>query len=199
LTPQERIFVAKVRDLRRRTNNDWLQAQEDPSYELFMAAPLLRELLMGDPQAQIHLVNRDRRLKIRFDVRRAADYDELFDDPDVTFYAIARGLYPGDGSPGSPVEKSLTLDQFLAERIVVMPGRAVLSVRDVIDYVANAAGAVHFGDRTRDNRAVVEAVAAFMEFGYGNLVLETMIAIAKVTADALEPLVDRINSDAGTD
>ena len=79
-----------------------------------MAAPLLRELLMGEPPL-IDLVNRERRMKIRFQVVGDSPYQDavLADDP--VAFVKADGLSPRHKLPSDHV-KAVTLDQISGEK-----------------------------------------------------------------------------------
>jgi hypothetical protein len=87
----DRVFIRKIDDLRDRSDQGKLATATDPEYEILMTAPLLRELLMGEPPL-MHTVNRDRRVKIRFKVVGRSAYDEavLADRP--LMFAVADGL-----------------------------------------------------------------------------------------------------------
>lgn len=157
-----------------------------------MAAPLLRELLMGDPPL-FHLVNRHRRLKVRFRVARASAYQQVVLADAPIFYARTDGLYPGSALPNSTVE-ALSLDKLLSEMVMIVQGNTI-SVRDLIDYVANAAGGVHFGDPKRDKRAIMAALDGQLKLGGIDASLRCLVAVGRIVTEALDRLVLRVEAD----
>jgi hypothetical protein len=188
----DRVFVRKVQDLRSRTDPAALAAAADPDYDVLMAAPLLRELLMGDPPL-LHLVNRSRRLKVRFRVARVNAYErEVLADAPI-FYERVDGLYPGSALPNSTVE-ALSVDKLLSEMVMIVQGNTI-SVRDLIDYVANVAGGVHFGDPKRDKRAIMVALDGQWKLGGIDVSMRCLVAVGQIVTEALDRLVLRVEAD----
>lgn len=185
----DRVFVRKLDDLRTRTDQSNLAAAADADYDILMAAPLLRELLLGDPPL-IHTVNRTRRLKIRFEVVSRSPYEDavLADRP--VFYARANAFYPKAKLP-TDVVRAVSLDEFLREMVIVSQG-SVITVRDLIDYIANAAGAVHFGDPRKDKRPILAALDQQLKLGGVETTLRCLLGVAWVVLDALDPLTKMV-------
>jgi hypothetical protein len=183
-----RVFIRKVEDLRLRVDSARLQTALDPDYEVLMASPLLRELLMGEPPL-CHLINRHYRLKIRFEVARKPAYERLVLQDRPIFYARGDGLFPGTATPGSETA-TLNLEKFLREMVMLVQGEPV-SVRDLIDYVANAAGAVHFGDPTKGKRALLIELDKGLGIGGMEATPKTLIAVGHIVVAGLQPLVEK--------
>jgi hypothetical protein len=188
----DHIFVRKTEDLRWRTRLETLSSTGDGNYEVLMAAPLLRELLMGHP-SPMNLANREHRMKIRFQVAEEPGLEDIANNPDLILFARGDSMCPGYPFPDYPI-KSLTLDQFLSELTMVVKGNAI-SVRDVIDYTAHAAGGVHFGNPQKGNRAFVEAANQAAALGGLGAAMRSLAAIGRITVDGLQPLVDRVLVD----
>jgi hypothetical protein len=188
----DHVFLRKVQDLESRTDVTRLAAAIDADYEILMAAPLLRELIMGEPPL-MHTVNRSRRLKIRFRVSYNLAYEQVvFADKPIS-YARGDGLYPGAAMPKDTIQEQ-TIDQFLREMVMVIQGETI-TVRDLIDYVANAAGAVHFGDLAKDKRAIMADLDTHLRLGGAQASLRALTAIGRIVATALEPLARRVEAD----
>jgi hypothetical protein len=68
----------------------------------------------------------------------------------------------------------------------------VLTVRDLLDYVANAAGAVHFGNPTKDKRPILRELDQHITLGGVDTSLRCLLAVCWITRDALDPLVKAI-------
>jgi hypothetical protein len=188
----DRVFIRKVEDLQRRTDSECLASAADVGYEVLMSAPLLRELLMGSPPL-LHIANREHKVAIRFQVGRKPALEKLILEDKPDFYARTDGVYPGSGLPGSTIV-TLNLDGFLREMVMLVHGDTV-TVRDLIDYSANAAGAVHFGKLEKGKRAALATVDERLGIGGLEAALKCLIAIGQVVVDGVEPLVKRINAD----
>jgi hypothetical protein len=189
----DQVFVHKVEDLRARSDPRCLRTVEHPDYEVLMAAPLLRELLMGSPPL-IHLVNRERRQKIFFEVGSMPAYEAAVLEHSPVFFARVDGFYPGQ-SPPAAIVNSINLNQLLGETIMVVQGKNI-SVRDLIDYVSNAAGAVHFGDPTKHSRATLADVEKELGLGGLDAPLRCLLGIGQVVAAGLSPLLSSIKEGA---
>jgi len=185
------VFVLKVQDLRARMTVKAAEV-ENVEFEILMASPLLRELLIGDPPLMV-TANREHHLKVRFAVARMTALEELQLKDGAVFLARGDGLYPGTALPNAEVVE-LNHDQFLRERVMVLHG-TTLAIHDVIDYVANVAGGVHFGAvAAKERRALVEAVDQQVRLGGLQATLHALLAIGRVTVDALDPLVRHIDA-----
>lgn len=190
----DRVFVRKVQDLRRRSD---LRPDDnhDAGYEVLMAAPLLREFLFGDPMPLIDHVNRERRVRLRFQVARKPAYEKLVLSHKPAFYQRGDGLFPGHNMmPGSEIA-DLTRDQLLREMVMMVQG-SVVTVHQLIDYVANAAGAQHYAELTKHKRALLQQIDSSLVVGGFEPAVLSLRSVGLIVADGLQPLVERIEADA---
>jgi hypothetical protein len=88
------------------------------------------------------------------------------------------------------------LDQFVGEMVMVVGGETI-TVRDLIDFTANADGAVHFGDITKDKRAILAAIDKRFTLQGVQASLQSLLAVGLIVVDALDPLVKQIEAEAG--
>jgi len=162
---------------------------------------ILRQLLL-DSHPLIDIVNRDFRIKMRFNVGRS--YEESRADnlrrvptlPDPSIAYLSVRPFPSD-----PV-KSLNKDQFLAHNIfflkpVDQPVGYMYSVRDFILMCANRLGGVHFSELSTDDEKErwLRGANGFMS-AYGVPVAFSNLAdIAVVTRVAIEPLIKVANNE----
>jgi hypothetical protein len=188
----DRLFIRKVQDLKTRsligTPTQQLAPNQDPHYEALMAAAPLRQLLMGDPPL-MDVANRTRRLKLRFDVARRVEPLR----PNTIFYGPGAGFDPQANMPGYAVER-VGRDKLLRELMMYVHGRTI-TVRDLIEFTANAAVAIHYDNRAKRQRAVLAAVSEQLAVGGMDATVDSLLAVARVVVAGLEPLVARIESD----
>jgi hypothetical protein len=125
----DELFLLTFEDLEERV------ALGRGEYDALMSAWLLRKLLL-DEQPLVHRANRSRRLKLKF---RMCD-----DQPPAGIEGWGPGhfLWPDpENQSGRPIVE-LTLDQFLSRPTLVAFGH-IITVRDLIKFMANYEGAVH--------------------------------------------------------
>lgn len=149
---------------------------------------------MGDPPL-CHLVNQELRMKIRFDVAVNSEYERLVLEDSPVFFARGDGLYPGTNMLKHEV-RTLNLDKFLREMVMIINGEKI-SVRDLIDYVANAAGAVHFGNPEKGKRALLAALDQELGIGGMEAAPKTLIGVGRIVVDAFEPLEQQLADTLG--
>jgi len=111
--------------------------------------------------------------------------------PVPTIRVIEDGIDPDTAPPiyGKPSE--LTIDEFLGQTVLVINGKEH-SVKDVIKFAANVAGAVHHNPRPKPE---FETIKAFSElYGIGGLPvgIRQLRAITRVTLKAVQPLLEDI-------
>jgi hypothetical protein len=183
----EEVFLAKRCDLAGRS----FAVPQSPAYELLMAAPLLRELLIGEPPL-VHLVNRTPRLPIRFAVNLPRPPWEL--DDRLAFMRETTTMSVHDGLDPEDVEgdrQTLELDRFL--KVPVMYDRSrVVTIYDTVEWAANSAGAVHFGATDKKNREAVAAVADAMDVGSAEAPTAALAPIGRIVVRATADLADHL-------
>jgi hypothetical protein len=171
------LFLATLEDL------DARSSPGKAEYEVLQIAALLRKLLLDEARLTDQ-VNASRRLKIRY----YANNRNPPSDPAPTFWSMQDGLDPDTAAPlarNNP--QQMTRDQFLAVTVILTEGVA-LTVRDVIDYLANVAGAVHLGRARTPEHAVLAALDRDIQVGGYSPTVRSLLAIARVTVRALQPL-----------
>lgn len=182
----DRLFVRTLRDLEERT------ASTD-EYTVLMSAALLRKLLL-DESRLADQVNRNHRLKLRYRISGVSPYEKLVLEDRPTFWCIEDALDPDGPLAYAPYDA--TRDQFLARQVIFFAGKRI-TVRDVIDQLANIEGGVHSGSPKDDRQRALQAAAHFYNrSGLPGAVSQTRL-IGRITVRGLRPLRDAIVS-AGT-
>ena len=177
----DRLFVYTLSDLEQR-----VIAKDE--YTVLMSAALLRKLLL-DQNRLVDQVNARHKLDLRFRINGVSPYERFIHQNRPQFWAIGDALDP-DSRIASTVTET-TRDQFLARRVMSIGGEPV-TVRDVIDHLANVAGAVHKGQAKKDRQRVVQAASDFFyQNGLSGAVSHVRL-IAKITARGLSPLREAV-------
>jgi hypothetical protein len=181
----DRLFLHTLEDLERHTT----AADE---YEVLMSAALLRKLLL-DQTRLTDQVNRRYRLDLRFRISDVSPYEQFLYEDNPVFWAIEDALDPDSALAYAPFDA--TLDQFLARRVMRFSGNR-LTVRDVINQLANIEGAVHRGEaRDARERALREVAKFYSHAGLPGAVNQVKL-IGRITVRGLGPLRDAINATA---
>ena len=189
----ERIFVGKLADLRRRCSSPI--PGEEPEYQALMMAPLLRDFLFKP--SIVDRVKRmqeakdgGKRFKISFRCVPLTALGSLgLPEPDL--HMAADGFAWVDAASPAYVQ-ALPLDGFLKATVGFVKGDS-LSVYDLVEYLANAAGAVHYedpADRTKGNRPVVAAFHDAVAVQGLGAALYALMGVARVVVEGLQPLAD---------
>jgi hypothetical protein len=179
----DRLFVHTLRDLEERT------ASTD-EYTVLMSAALLRKLLL-DESRLVDQVNRAHRLKLRYRISDVSPWEKLLLDDNPVFWTIEDALDPD--SPFAYAPCDATRDQFLARQVMYFSGSRI-TVRDVIDQLANIEGGVHSGSPKDDRQRALQAAAQFYSrAGLPGAVNQTRL-IGRITVRGLRPLYDAVVS-----
>jgi hypothetical protein len=175
--PQPHTFLLEtLRDIESK-----LHAQT--AYGITRAAGLLRQLLL-DAEPLAHKVNRDLRLAIRFPPGIHG-----LEIPEAAFRQGSMLWLSPDIPHLSDKRSDITLDDFLAQPVLIKDGRAIASVGDLIKYCSHVKGGVHFGVASKDPEAQLEVFdEAGIMFGDSPSILATA-AVCRVAVAALMPLV----------
>ncbi|GAA2370743.1 hypothetical protein Cme02nite_45150 [Catellatospora methionotrophica] len=176
------LFVHTLRDLDRRT------ALSD-EYEVLMGAALLRKLLL-DQTRVMDRVNRQFKLKLRFRYVGSGPMEELILSRKPVFWAIDDALDPEQGAPFGPVVDA-TLDQFLARPLMLFQNE-MITVRDVIDQLANVEGAVHRSTAREGREKMLQAAGQFYSRNGLSGVVSQVRLIGRITVRGLKPLHDAV-------
>lgn len=176
----DQLFLETLLDLKSKT-------ESTKPYDNFMAAPLLRKLLI-DSNSLLNRVNRNRHIKITF---VCADY--IVPNMDgVALWAILDGFEP-DNNPPSFNSVSLNRDKLLKQVLMVYEGNN-LTVYDVIKYICNVAGAVHSEDPEEEKEQILARIDDQFQFGGNGALVESLKSLSRVVLAALQPLVSAITS-----
>jgi hypothetical protein len=182
----DQLFVRTLDDLERRTN-------ATDEYEVLMSTALLRKLLL-DGTRLTDQVNRKYRVDLRFRISAVSPYEQLLYEDNPVFWAIEDALDPNCRLAYAPYDA--TRDQFLARRVMRFSG-TWLSVRDVINQLANIEGAVHHSEaRDAKERALQEVAMRYMNSGLPGAVNQIKL-IGRITMRGLAPLRDAVHASAG--
>jgi hypothetical protein len=163
---------------------------ETPSADgLFESARLLRQLLL-DEDPLLHQANRTVRLKITFLV------NSMIPDPpglEPDFRMIADGISPS--LVPKIATETVNLDAFFRVPILQIDGQWA-TIRDVVQYVANFAGAVHRSTPNTPMTKSLESVGRSIEVGGAPSVLRSLLGIVDVAIRGCEPLYIKIKESA---
>src|SRR5689334_21901154 len=108
-----------------------------------------------DGNCLLYVVNRDVRQKELFEVADLWEtpYTKVVLEDGPTVYAVLDGISPEKPLREAPI-KDLTLDQFLAFRVLYANG-SYFTVHDVIDCCAHVLGGVHLGEPRTPHQTVL--------------------------------------------
>ncbi|MBX9773659.1 MAG: hypothetical protein K2Y71_04520 [Xanthobacteraceae bacterium] len=175
--------------LRRCEKMDSLSKSNNEADVLDLAAYLRQFILDG--HSLIDTVNKSH-IKIRFHVG-CATYP--IDDPHEaqTFWTIVDGLDPEIRRPGAP-SAHLTRDQFLKHVVINNFGKKI-TIKDIIEHTANAAGGVHHDPKPR-NTPTANASRTVLVHG---LPIDTFYLkpIAIIVLRAVQPIVEDVQKRDG--
>ena len=151
-------------------------------YEILNCSRLLRQLLF-DSEPLVHAVNKEYRLKIRFEITEFS----LSRDPPPEFWAIVDFLDPETAGPEAR-KVVVSLNRFLGTVILVSGGRE-FTVRDLIAFEAHIMGGVHAGLPSEAQRAVLQIERVYL--GRLPASLQQIKTIARVVLRGIQPLREK--------
>lgn len=131
-----------------RTIDDIQSVVDNPtSYEILRSSALLRQLLL-DGRRLVDIVNRERRLRLRFRVADGWEHPvaRMMRSMNPVFFGVLDGIDTGAQFPNTPI-RELTRDQFLNYNVLLINGH-VYTVRDVISFCANVMGGYTLASHT---------------------------------------------------
>jgi len=177
----DRLFIYTLRDLEQRI------ADAD-EYEVLMSAALLRKLLV-DGARLMDQVNRAYRMDLRFRISGVSPLENLIYEDNPMFWSLEDALDPESPFAYQPFDA--TRDQFLSRKIMRFNG-VFITVRDVIDQLANVEGAVHSGNANNDRRKAAQAAGKFYSRAGLPGVVSQVRLIGRITVRGLSPLRDAV-------
>ena len=170
------LFLKTLADIESRL------AETDP-YEILLISGLLRKLFL-DEHPLVDQVNKTYRLKLDFEITVPLNKPDEGDKSSL--WSVQDGLDPETAVPGKQRVR-LNRDQFFQTVVAMIYGPS-FTVRDVIQFEANVAGAVHAGaPKTEKEKALHEVGQKIGVGGYAPT-LRQLLAIARVSLRALAPL-----------
>ncbi len=176
------LFLKTLEDIRSRLT------QSDP-YEILLIAGLLRKLFLDD-HPLVDQVNREHRIKLQFEV--TASINRPVDGDKNSLWSVQDGLDPETALHGKE-RLVLSRDQFF-QTVVAMVFGPSFTVRDVIQFEASVAGAVHAGAPKTEKEKALDMVGKSIGIGGYAPTLRQLLAIARVSLKALAPLSAAINA-----
>jgi hypothetical protein len=177
----DRLFVHTLRDLEQRT------AATD-EYEVLLSAALLRKLLL-DQERLMDQVNRRYRLDLRFRTSGVSPFEQQIWDSTPIFWALEDVLDPESPLAYAPFDA--TRDQFLGRRVMRF-SESWITIRDVIDQLANIEGAVHSGNPKKERHRALQAAGKFYSRDGLPGVVSQVRLIGRIAVHGLGPLRDAV-------
>jgi hypothetical protein len=182
----DRLFLATIDDLNTRVQPGL------PEYDVLMAAPLLRKLLLDD-RPLVHQANTSRRMKIRYRINTRRPLWQLAGSPRPTFWSIQDGLDPESALPF--VLPSEVDHDTLLRHVVMLVGDHDVTIRDLILQISNVSGGVHAGSPKTDKAAILQQMSEeFRIEGYQPDV-RALQAITRVVLRGLRPLYEQVKQE----
>lgn len=161
-------------------------------YDLIVSAVLLRKLLF-DSTPITSLVNREFRIKLKFEVMKWAK-----NKPEKGKLAVET-VQPQEGADS----ELINLKSFLS-RTCLYYHEHEYSVKDILHHIAYTIGGAHAPKEPTDakEQALIDELMNSFKFGFGgsdvvNIGVGLIVPIAKVTLNALSPLLDEIKKEIG--
>lgn len=176
---RDHLFLETLRDLESRCGGGATE------YEVLRSAVLLRQLLL-DESPLVHQANRDRKIPITFRVNVRQPIWKIAGSPPPEVWAKQDGLDP-ETAGAAPEIADIKLSGFLSRVIVISHG-VELTVRDVIQQVANILGGVHAGVEQDQRELALAAVSDAFVIGGLDPVTRSLEAVGRVVVRALRPL-----------
>lgn len=170
------LFLRTLEDIEARLS------QTDP-YEILLIAGLIRKLFLDD-HPLVDRVNKSHRLKLSFDTTASGDPRQ--ENPPPTFWSVQDGIDP-DTAPPFKKRLTLTRDQFFQMLVAIVGGHG-FTIREIVLFEANVAGAVHAGSPRTDKESALHQVDTEISVGGYASSLRQLLAIAMVCLKALSPL-----------
>lgn len=186
----EALFIRRLDELERLVNSI------DPIDTLDISRPIRQLLLDGRPL--INEVNRKYKLKIRFrvfDIAVAMKILEQAGIPKMMIATIQDGLDPETAPPGDAVQcaiREIGLNEFLNITVLTLNDRE-FTIRNIIQFEANARGAVHFGPPKGREQEEIAMINRQLILGGYTPSSRQLRSIGRVVLKALRPLREAID------
>jgi len=162
------------------------------SAQLLDVAHILRQFLIDSPSI-VDIVNRNHRVKIKFEVFESAD-EKIERLRSITGDAPSF-VYSGTVLPPFAPRKSLNRESFLSFNILFLNGQH-FTVRQVIKACANRMGGVHYSNPSSDDReeSILRRLDELMIIGGAPATLSSLILVGRIVSNGLGELYSKVNS-----
>jgi len=177
----ELLFIRTVDELSQRINSN-------DAYEILQASGLIRKLFL-DENPIVEVVNRKYKEKLEFIICDFGTF-EIPGVPKPDMWNEIDSLNPDTGL-GLPVI-SVSRDKFFKKQIGYYEGK-FYTVKDVVKYVSNIMGGVHFDTPSNEVEIALEKIKNFILFGDLNTPLRSLRAIGRIVLKSLNPLKDKVS------
>jgi hypothetical protein len=157
--------------------------RETDPYEILLIAAFLRKLFFDD-HPLVDRVNRFHRLKLEFEVTAPANKPAEGDKASLWF--VQDGLDPETAAPFKLRER-LSRDQFFKKAVSMVNGHTY-TIKDVVLFEANVAGAVHASAPRNEKERALQVIGETLCIGGYEPSIRQLQAIARVSLKALAPL-----------
>ena len=177
-----------------KTIDDIQSVVENPtSYEILRSTALLRQLLL-DGNRLVDVVNRQRRLRLRFTIADGWEHPvaRMMRSMNPAFLAILDNFQPDAQFPNTNV-RDLTRDQLLSYDVMLINGRNY-TVANIISHCANVVGGVHIGEPRTPEEHELTSIQETIEVGGFSVNLRQLLPVLRVVLDGLRPLYDAIRT-----
>lgn len=200
------LFLETLRDLEQRVKGAFGYAVAGTTdgareYEALMIAPLLRKLLL-DGRPLVDLVNRARRLPIRYPVQ----YWPILSGSAAP--GVAVDVAPGEGrqlAVADPAVVSILLDEFidthdmtkdamLAKPVMSWNGQRI-TARELIRHAAHVEGAVHVSEPTDERERMLADLGRDLRYREYPGALVCLASVGRVVLLGVAPLRGQITHD----
>jgi len=170
------LFLNVLKDLA-------LRISDADEYNVLTAAALIRKLLIDDSPL-VDQVNRQHRLKLKFEI--TVPHPDAPGTPEPTLWVVLDGLDPDTAAPGK-ARKLVNRDQLFTTVLALVNGRSY-TLREIVLFEANVMGAVHAGSPREEKQKVLQDVNNNFAIGGYRASLAQLKAIGRVVLKGLEPL-----------
>lgn len=163
----------------------------DP-YTILKASGLLWQLLL-DEHPLVDQVNRNYRIKIKFDIGDPLIPKNLH--PNTILFSVGQCIDPDLNYPGVG-RITVSRDRFFKTEVLVAKDNKRFTVRDIIALEANVMGGKHSGQTKEVKLGLLKEAATIIEAFDLRSTLILLKGIIRVVVRAIEPLSQEIDQKA---
>jgi hypothetical protein len=163
----------------------------DP-YVLLRAAAIVRRLLLDGGNSLVEQLNRKHKLKLRYRISVPPPWPAELPKPAMMF--LPDGLYPTDPMLPLWTTSDCTRDEFLATRVVEHDGD-VVSVQELVKFLANVAGGVHAGQNVEGKEEKLLLLNKNFQIADVPIIAYHMRGVGMVVRAGVLPLLRKVVED----